>query len=113
MIKCKDCKHFEEKKLGGQTYYECLKIWNVTIYDKDFEHLCNFYEKLVNGDSTSHDKALNIAVVMPSFLNELAEKHNVDVNKLVVGMQFGDIQVWRYDTGANEVWKTLEIIPKN
>jgi hypothetical protein len=64
MIKCKDCKHLKETELGGQTYYECLKIWNVEIHDKNFEHLCNQYETKVNDVDTSHDKALNLAVVM-------------------------------------------------
>jgi hypothetical protein len=80
------------------------------MIESDLEDLDKIRQQIV---SRSDDKTSNIAVVMPSFLNELAEKHNVDVNKLVVGMQFGDIQVWRYDTGAYEVWKTLEIIPKN
>jgi Lar family restriction alleviation protein len=68
MIKCKDCKHLKETELGGQTYYECLKIWNVEIYDKDFEHLCNKFETKVNDVDTSHDKALNLAVVISSAL---------------------------------------------
>jgi len=54
MIKCRHCKHLKEIKLGGQTYYECLKIFNIVIYDKEFEHLCNQYE--TNDTDMSHDK---------------------------------------------------------
>ena len=59
-------------------------------------------------------KAINYEPLFCSvFFKELATKHNVDINKLVVGMQYGDIHVWRYDPGAYKIWKTLEIISLN
>ena len=51
--------------------------------------------------------------VIARFLRKSSDKHKVDINKIMVGMQYGDIQIWRYDTGAHELWKTLEIVPKN
>lgn len=47
------------------------------------------------------------------FLDELAAKHNVDVNKLIVGKMGKDLYIWRYDTGAYDVWKLLEIVSLN
>jgi hypothetical protein len=43
-------------------------------------------------------------------LNELALKHKIDVDKIMIGIIGVDIYVWRYDPGANEVFKVLEII---
>ena len=63
---------------------------------------------------TDKTKATNYEPLLCGvFLNELAAKHKVDVNKIIIGMQYGDIQVWRYDPGAYEIWKTLETIPLN
>ena len=63
---------------------------------------------------TDKTKAINYEPLLCGvFLKELATKHKVDINKLVVGMQYGDIQVWKYDPGAYEIWKTLEIISLN
>lgn len=42
MIKCENCAHFKEHSLGE---YECLKIYNITINDKGFEHECNLFKK--------------------------------------------------------------------
>lgn len=47
------------------------------------------------------------------FLDELAVRHKVDVNKLVVGKMGKDLHIWRYDTGAYDVWKVLEIVSLN
>ena len=53
---------------------------------------------------------LQQGVVMRSFLIGLAEKHNCDVNMLMVGMVFGDMHVWKYDEGAANVFQQLEIV---
>lgn len=47
------------------------------------------------------------------FLDDLAAKHKVDVNKLIVGKMGKYLYVWRYDTGAYDVWKVLEIVSLN
>ena len=48
--------------------------------------------------------------VSRSFLSAMAEKHEVDANKLLIGMQYGDLVVQVYDEGAHPMWQTLEII---
>ena len=48
--------------------------------------------------------------VIGSYLEQKSKEHNVDKNKLIIGLIGGEIQVQRYDTGANPVWKTLEHI---
>lgn len=53
------------------------------------------------------------ALLCGVFLQELADKHNVDVTKVMVGKIGKELYVWRYDTGAYDVFKTLEIIPIN
>lgn len=53
------------------------------------------------------------ALLCGVFLEELATEHNVDVTKLMVGKIGKELYVWRYDTGAYDVFKTLEIIPLN
>jgi len=51
--------------------------------------------------------------VIARFLKEIAKENNEDANKVMAGLQYGDLQIWRYDTGAYQVWKTLKVIPKN
>ena len=57
------------------------------------------------------DSQVNDALLCGVFLQELADKHGVDVTKVMVGKMGKDLYVWRYDEGAYEVFKTLEIIP--
>ena len=42
MIKCKNCVNFKEHY---ENDYECLKIYNMVINDKDFEHECQLFTK--------------------------------------------------------------------
>ena len=51
------------------------------------------------------------ALLCGVFLQELADKHGVDVTKLMVGKIGKELYVWRFDTAADDVFKTLEIIP--
>lgn len=44
------------------------------------------------------------------WLEELADKHDKDVNKIVVGRQYAEIVVQSFDQGASPVWETLERI---
>jgi hypothetical protein len=53
------------------------------------------------------------ALLCGVFLKELADKHGVDVTKLMVGKIGKELYVWRYDTGSYDVFKTLDIIPLN
>jgi hypothetical protein len=48
--------------------------------------------------------------VIGSYLEQKAKEHKVHKNKLIIGLIGGEIQVQRYDTAANPVWKTLEHI---
>jgi len=57
---------------------------------------------------TEEDASLYL--VSRSFLTKMAEKYDVEPSKIVVGMQYGEMVVQKYDTGANHVWQTLEII---
>ena len=44
MIKCKNCVNFKEH---SENNYECLKIYNITINDIEFEHECkSFIDKV-------------------------------------------------------------------
>ena len=70
MTKCKDCKHFEERILGGVTYYECLRIFNMSIYDKEFEHKCNTFE-------TKMDIHREIAEQYQGLFNPMSKQHNL------------------------------------
>lgn len=53
------------------------------------------------------------ALLCSIFIQELADKHNVDVSKVMVGKIGKELYVWRYDTGEYDIFKTLEIIPLN
>jgi len=59
--------------------------------------------KLINKDSVLHS-------IIGSYLEEKSKEHDVDKNKLLIGLQFGDLHIQRFDTGAYQVWKNLEII---
>ena len=43
-------------------------------------------------------------------LKGMSVKHNIELDKLLVGMQGGEMVIQVYDTGAYPVWQTLEII---
>lgn len=49
-------------------------------------------------------------IVSRSLLMQMAEKYDVEPNKLLIGMQFGEMIAQVYDEGAYPVWQTLEII---
>ena len=68
-----------------------------------------------NFDKYVESKVKNLGLfdVMPRFLDELAEKHSVDVTKIMVGKVGNDLYVWRYNEGSYERFKTLEIITLN
>lgn len=40
MIKCKNCVNFKEH---SENNYECLKIYNIAINDKDYKHECKLF----------------------------------------------------------------------
>ena len=45
-----------------------------------------------------------------NFLSHMAEKHKVESNNLLIGMQYGDLVIQSYDQGDSPAWKTLEVI---
>ena len=61
MIKCKNCVNFKEHSSGE---YECLKIYNITINDKEFKHDCQSFIDKVSVFSlynVSHQRVLLLA----------------------------------------------------
>ena len=45
MIQCKNCVNFKEH---SENEYECLKIYNIVIYDKEAKHACRFFIDKLN-----------------------------------------------------------------
>lgn len=44
------------------------------------------------------------------FLQAMAKKHGRDVNKIMLGLSYGDLNVWVYDEGAANVFTQVEIL---
>jgi len=64
---------------------------------------------VINGDEENDSPYITTR----SLLNKMANKYDVEVSKLVVGMQFDEMVVQLYDEGDYPVWRTLEIITIN
>ena len=45
-----------------------------------------------------------------NFLSHKAKQYGIDQNKLLIDSNYGEIRLMRYDEGAYEKWKQLEII---
>ena len=67
-------------------------------------------KKTVRAKATEDNKNADLYSVSRSYFSRMAEKHNVDINKLMIGMQCGDLVVQVYDEGAYPMWNTLEIV---
>ena len=48
--------------------------------------------------------------VVRSFLVEIAKKHNVRIDDLMVGMIGNSMHIWKYDSGAYNPFQQLEIV---
>lgn len=55
-------------------------------------------------------KALHIADVIASFLKCKAEQHKTEANKVLIGLNYDELRLERYDEGAYEKWKVLETL---
>lgn len=53
---------------------------------------------------------LDTGTVIKDFLTLSAKKYGIDQNKLIIDSNYGEIRLMRYDEGAYEKWKVLEII---
>ncbi len=58
----------------------------------------------------SDEKGALAQIIVRSLLSSMADKYDVDPNKLLIGMQNADMIVQVYDQGVYPVWKTLEVI---
>lgn len=67
-------------------------------------------KKTIETHIEKYEQNSNIYGVSRKLLLSMANKHKVDVNKLLIGMQYGNMVVQVYDEGAYPVWQTLEII---
>lgn len=56
------------------------------------------------------DKALSQIAVMRSFLEEMSDKHNCPVERVVVGIIFNKLNVWDYNQGHIPDWTLLETL---
>lgn len=56
----------------------------------------------------SHDDL--VGNVVASFLSDKAKQYGIDENKLLIDINYGEVRLMRYDEGAYEKWKQLEII---
>ena len=52
----------------------------------------------------------NIGAVIANFLSDKAKQYGIEQNKLIIDSNYGEIRLMRYDEGAYEKWKQLEII---
>ena len=57
--------------------------------------------------AAQHDAKLP---VVRSFLVDIAKKHNVRIDDLMVGMIGNSMQIWKYDSGAYNQFQQLEIV---
>lgn len=56
---------------------------------------------------TQHDAKLP---VVRSFLVDIAKKHNVRIDDLMVGMIGNSMHIWKYDAGSYNQFQQLEIV---
>ncbi len=56
------------------------------------------------------NKALSQIAVMRSFLEEMSQKHNCPIDRVVVGIIYNEINVWDYNQGNIPDWKLLETL---
>jgi hypothetical protein len=56
--------------------------------------------------------ALQQTDVVRSFLQEMSKKHQCPIDQIMVGIVFNEMHIWgyRYNEGAYEKWKQLEIV---
>ena len=55
-------------------------------------------------------KALSQIAVMRSFLEEISQKHNVPIERVVVGIIFNKVNVWDFNQGCIPDWILLETL---
>lgn len=63
-------------------------------------------QTIIKGD----EENASLYIVSRSFLSSMAEKHQVEANKILIGMQCGDLVVQVYNEGTYPMWQTLEIV---
>jgi hypothetical protein len=63
-----------------------------------------------NSSDNKETKALSQDAVMRSFLEEMSQKHNCPIDRVVVGIIFNEINVWDYNQGHIPDWKLLETL---
>lgn len=49
-------------------------------------------------------------LVVAEFLRNMSSKHNEELNEVIVGFQYGNLSVQRYNEGEYQKFKTLEEI---
>lgn len=54
--------------------------------------------------------ALQQIDIVRSFLEEMSKNHQCTIDQLMVGIVFNEMHIWRYNEGAYEKWKQLEIV---
>jgi hypothetical protein len=47
---------------------------------------------------------------MRSFLEEISQKHNVPIERVVVGIIFNKVNVWDFNQGCIPDWTVLETV---
>jgi hypothetical protein len=63
-----------------------------------------------NSNKENKDKALSQIAVMRSFLEEMSQKHNCPVERVVVGIIFNKVNVWDFNQGSIPDWTLLETL---
>jgi hypothetical protein len=63
-----------------------------------------------NSSEEDKDKALSQIAVMRSFLEEMSQKHNCPIDRIVIGIIYNEINVWDYNAGNIPDWKLLETL---
>lgn len=66
--------------------------------------------KTIQTPAKKDEQNIHLYTTSRSFLSAMAEKHQVKADKLLIGMQYGNLVVQVYDEGAYPMWQTLEII---
>jgi hypothetical protein len=56
------------------------------------------------------DKAFSQIAVMRSFLEEISQKHNVPIERVVVGIIFNKVNVWDFNQSCIPDWILLETL---
>ena len=60
--------------------------------------------------NTPQNPSLQQTAVVRSFLEEISKKHQCPIDQVMVGIVYNEMHIWRYNEGAYEKWKQLEIV---